>query len=309
MKAINRREFLLLLGQGSIFGLSCASWLSGCQSIGPVSTAASKAGVLNPQKAQAIVRSSQAIAKTFEDITPEQEYYIGRTVGAMILTKYKPFTNKNTNRYVNLVGQTLAMASKRPEIYGGYHFLILDSHEINAFAAPGGFIFVARGLLKCCRNEDALAAVLAHEVAHIQEKHGLKAIENSRLTSALTILGAETAKAYGGADLARLTDIFEESISDIFKTMVTNGYSRSQEHDADKSCVSILKKIGYAPQELVNMLKIMEKNLKPDGHDFAKTHPSPGSRIKDIQDEIGKSSEIVMPAIRRNRFTAHLSSI
>ncbi|MEW5908645.1 MAG: M48 family metalloprotease [Thermodesulfobacteriota bacterium] len=309
MKPMNRRRFLGLIGKGSVFGFYCLPWLSGCQSIGPISTAASKVGVLDPKKAQAIVKTSQAIAKTFEDITPEQEYYIGRTIGAMILTKYKPYNNANANRYINLVGQTLAMASNRPETFGGYHFLILDSSEINAFAAPGGFIFIARGLLKCCRSEDSLAAVLAHEVGHVQEKHGLKAIENSRVTSALTILGAETAKAYGGADLARLTDIFEESISDIFKTMVTRGYSRSQEQDADKASVNILKTVGYSPQGLVDMLKIMEKTLKPEGHDFAKTHPSPGSRIKDIQDEIGKPAENVIPEIRKSRFTSHLHSI
>ncbi|MFH1103310.1 MAG: M48 family metalloprotease [Pseudomonadota bacterium] len=309
MKPINRREFLFFCGQTSLFGFCCSTWLSACQAIAPVSKVASQAGIINSKKAEAIVRSSQAIAKTFEDITPEQEYYIGRTIGAMILSKYKPCNNATANRYINLLGRTLAVASDRPETFGGYHFLILDSNEINAFAAPGGFIFIAKELLKCCRHEDALAAVLSHEIGHIQGKHGLKAIENSRLTSALAILGTETAKAYGGAELSRLTDIFEESISDIFKTIVNKGYSRSQEQDADSASVAILKKVGYNPEGLVDMLKIMEKKLKPGGVDFVKTHPSPASRIDGVRDQIGKPSEIAMPDNRQNRFTKVLQSI
>jgi len=82
----------------------------------------------------------------------------------------------------------LARASSRPETFGGWHFLLLDSDEVNAFAAPGGFVFVTRGLYATCATEEQLAAVLAHEISHVTLRHGLGAIKNERLTEAFTIL-------------------------------------------------------------------------------------------------------------------------
>jgi predicted Zn-dependent protease len=223
------------------------------------------------------------VAKSFEDITPEQEYYIGRTVGAVIVNKYRVYPNTEANEYLNLLGQTLAQASDRPETFGGYHFLILDSGEINAFAAPGGLIFVSRGMLRNCKSEDAVAAVLAHEIGHVQLRHGLQSIDRSRLTQALTTLAAEGAKTFGKKELADLTRAFEGSITDITSTMINNGYSRAFEREADAAAIQILSRVGYDPNGLVAMLSEMEKNLKPGGLDFAKTHPSPRSRIDDIR--------------------------
>jgi predicted Zn-dependent protease len=239
-------------------------------------------GMVTGEQAQSIVKTTSAVAKSFEDITPEQEYYIGRTVGAVIVNKYRPYQNAEVTNYLNVLGQTLAQASDRPETFGGYHFLVLDSAEINAFAAPGGLIFVSRGMLRNCRSEDAVAAVLAHEIAHVQLRHGLQAIDRSRLTQALTTVAAEGTKTFGSKELADLTRSFEGSITDITSTMINNGYSRAFEREADAAAVRILSRVGYDPGGLVAMLSEMEKNLKPGGLDFAKTHPSPKSRIDDI---------------------------
>ncbi|MDD4873082.1 MAG: M48 family metalloprotease, partial [Kiritimatiellae bacterium] len=165
--------------------LSCALMLfAGCKMLeiaSEVGTAVGVGvGVITPSQADSINKTTTAVGKVFEQLTPENEYYIGRSVGATILQSYKPYDSQNANHYLNILGQTLAMASDRPETFGGYHFLLIDTDEINAFAAPGGLIFVSRGLIKCCKNEDALAAVLAHEVGHVQLMHGLKAIKTSR---------------------------------------------------------------------------------------------------------------------------------
>ncbi|HDL65299.1 MAG TPA: peptidase M48, partial [Proteobacteria bacterium] len=155
---------------GVLLVASCATLisLSGCktiESLGEVGGAVGQAtGVMTEEQAKSLGRASKAVAKTFADITPEQEYYIGRAVAATVLKTYKPYQNKKATRYLNLVGQTLAAASDKPETYGGYHFMIMDSDEINAFSAPGGLIFVSRGMLRLCENEDDLAAVLAHEI-------------------------------------------------------------------------------------------------------------------------------------------------
>jgi predicted Zn-dependent protease len=266
-------------------------------------------GVLTETQAESITKSAKAVAKTFEDFTPEQEYYIGRTVGAVILDKYQPYRNEKANAYVNLIGQTLAKASEMPETFGGYHFLIQDSDEINALAAPGGLIFVTRGILRCCHDEDAVAAVLAHEIGHIQSKHGLQAIKKSRVTAAITTLGVTGAKTFGGEELAQLTSTFEDSIADITATLVNNGYSRSFEHEADKAAITILKHIGYDPYALIDMLQVMSTRLKPGGLDFAKTHPSPESRIADIRTLCQKPVDLVRPKARQDRFVAALKGI
>jgi predicted Zn-dependent protease len=263
---------------------------------------AKQTGVITSNQAESIKKAGKALNKTFESITPEQEYYIGRTVGAVIINKYRPCENEAMNQYLNVLGQTLAQFSDRPETFGGYHFLVMDSNEINAFSAPGGLIFVSRGMLNCCKNEDALAAVLAHEIGHVEHQHGLKAIENSRLNAAFTILATESAKQFGGKDLKELTTAFEDSINDITSTMINTGYSRSCEREADKSTVEILQRAGYDPNGLVAMLMEMKKQLKPGGLDFAKTHPSPDSRIADITKWIGSYSQVIMPVKRQARF-------
>ena len=293
--------------------LALFAFLSGCKtmdSLTNIGTSFGKSmGLITDSQAESITKSSKAVSRSFEDFTPEQEYYIGRTVGAVIVNKYKPYRNKRANAYINLVGQTLAQASDMPDTFNGYHFLILDSDEVNAFAAPGGLIFITRGLLRCCRSEDAVAAVLAHEIGHVEHKHGLQAIKKSRITSALITIGTESVKNFGDKELANLTKTFEDSISDITTTLINNGYSRSFERQADLSAVIILKRVGYNPEGLVDMLKVMEKKLKPGGLDFAKTHPSPESRIAYIQKHIGTYVKVREPQARAKRFLTALRNI
>jgi predicted Zn-dependent protease len=239
-----------------------------------------------------IAESAKAVGKSFEDITPEQEYYIGRAVGATILDQYDPYVAEDPTTYINLLGQSLALFSDRPETFGGYHFLILDSDEINAFAAPGGFIFISRGLLRCANSEDAVAAVLAHEIGHVQEKHGLKAIKKSRVSSALAGLAKTTAGTVMTDDqLDDLTTIFDNTIGDITSTLIDSGYSQLQEREADMDAIKILKRSGYNPYALIDLLRVMDKRLKPDGKDFAKTHPDPEDRITYIERNIEESDK------------------
>jgi predicted Zn-dependent protease len=271
----------------STLALSVIFSLTGCETLDQVTqsvtSVASSTGLINDDQAKSINKTTTAVAKPFEGITPSQEYYIGRTVGATILHKYKPYDQEEPVRYLNTLGQALALASERPETFGGYHFMILDTSEVNAFAAPGGLIFVSRGLILCCKTEDALAAVLAHEIGHVQLQHGLQAIEKGRITSAVTTLAAESGKNLGGQQIAELTKSFEGAITDITGTLVNNGYARKLEFQADASAVKTLRAIGYDPQSLVAMLEEMERRLKPGGVDFAKTHPQPKDRIAELR--------------------------
>lgn len=282
----------------------------GCASIAQVgATVGQAAGVITPQQGQSLIKVGQAADKTFSDITPEQEYFIGRAVGATIVSKFKVYDQARATEYINLLGQGLAMASTKPETFGGYHFLILDSDEINAFAAPGGFIFLSRGMLRLCKSEDDVAAVLAHEIGHVELQHALRAIKGSRLTSALTTLAVEGAKSFGGEQLAQLTEAFEGSIGDITGTLMNSGYARKQEYQADASAVRILKAMGYDPLALARVLNEMQQHLKPDGHDFAATHPPPQDRVKDVEKLAGDVAAGTMPAARQKRFARALGGI
>jgi len=102
---------------------------------------AEKAGAISASTAESIKKSTSAVSRSIEEFTPEQEYYIGRSVAAVILTKYPSYPNQPANEYLNLLGQTLAKVSGMPEIFYGYRFLVLNSNEINAFATPGGHLY------------------------------------------------------------------------------------------------------------------------------------------------------------------------
>jgi beta-barrel assembly-enhancing protease len=295
----NRRYFLLAV---FLLGLSLAV-VAGCASVARLSTEVARgAGAINDEEADSMLRGIDAVEKTFQDITPEQEYYIGRAVAASLFDSYKPLDNPEANHYLNTLGQTLAMASDRPETFGGYHFQLLDSDEINAFAAPGGLILITRGMFELCETEDALAAVLAHEIGHVAERHGLRAIKNSRLTSALTILAAEGARHLGSEELKQVVEDFESSITDVTNTLVTSGYSRGLEGEADLAAIRIMHTVGYNPTALVDMLREMKGQLKPGGLDCAKTHPDPQDRIDEIVPAISGAQPVNEPAVRHARF-------
>ena len=301
------KRLFFLLGAAALFVSGCGT----VETLSQVGTSvAAAAGVITPQQAQSINRSVIAVEKTFESVTPEQEYWIGRTVAATLLSRQRPLDDRAATEYLNTIGQYLALCSDRPETYGGYHFLIVDSDDINAFAAPGGLVLVYRGLLRCCRTEDELAAVLAHEVGHVECKHGLQSISKSRITSALTILGTEAAKNLARRNVAELTKTFEGSISDITSTMVNSGYSRAFEEQADQAAVGILRRAGYNPAALISMLQTMEKRLKPGGLDFAKTHPDPLVRIKEIRSALeGQETDTAIPAARVMRFAVAMKGL
>lgn len=248
------------------------------------------------------------VAKASKELNSEQEYYLGRTVSANILTRYSLNNNKQATSYINYIGNTLALNSNMPETFGGYHFAILDTNEVNAFAAPGGFIFVTRGMLKLCRSEDALAAVLAHEIGHIEHKHGINSIQKSRITSALSLIGKKVADEYGNEDLKEITDEFGDSINDIINTMVVKGYSRSSEYEADISAIRLLAKTGYSQNSMIGMLKEMDKRLKNDSAGFGSTHPTAKDRIDNLLPYVNNKNNKVT-SYRNKRFNQYMGTL
>jgi len=277
-----------------------------CQSFAAAAQIAGATGLIDQNTADAITISSQAIGRAAEEITPEQEYYIGRAVAANILSTYKLWDrNPRLTAYVNQICNAIVINSPRPDIFNGYHVMLLDSDEINAFATSGGHIFITRGLVAAAKGEDALAGVIAHEIAHIQLQHSIKSIKTSRITQALLVTGASAAGAAAGYDVNELTDVFNESVGEIVTTMVNNGYSQTQEFDADNTALGLLAATGYNPSGLIDMLRELEKIQGSKSGGFNKTHPTPAQRIANAQKSVSKYRVANTAASRQARFAAN----
>jgi predicted Zn-dependent protease len=268
---------------------------------GDFSGAASEIG---KNTVKAISNTGKAISNAAEDITPEQEYYIGRAVAANILKTYSLWRGSpSLTAYVNRICNAIAINSPKPDIYNGYHVSILDSSEINAFATSGGHVFLTRGLIAAAKSEDALAGVIAHEIAHIQLQHSIKAIKTSRITNAIMVTGASVTGVVAGYDVNEMTTIFNETVGDIVGTLVNNGYSQSQEYDADARALSLLAGAGYNPSGLIDMLKELEKTQKGQSGGFNKTHPSPEKRLAAAEKALAKQPAVTdTSSYRRARF-------
>ncbi len=250
----------------------------------------------------------QATEKAARPVSDEEEYYVGRAVAARLFLYYPIYENQELINYINSVGKFVALNSERPFTFGGYHFAILNSEEINAFACPGGIVLITKGMLKLANSEDELAAILAHEIAHVNHRDGINSIKQARWIEALSIIGTTAAKQYGDEDLLKLVNIFEGSIDDILKTLIVNGYSRTQEYAADEKTLQYLAKAGYNPNALINVLERLSLIAKSGGG-IIKTHPDTADRIINLKDKMPSVSiDINAFKERTKRFNSFLKS-
>jgi predicted Zn-dependent protease len=294
---------LLTFTLGAMF-VSCAAVQKGTDILAGT-------GKISEKDRAVIQKTGQTLRSSFSDITEEEEYYIGRAVAAMILSRYPVYSNDLINEYINTVGNSVVIYSDRPEIYAGYHFLVLDSDEVNALAAPGGFIFITRGILKRCKDEEMLASVLAHEVGHVCAKHGLQSIKKSRLIDAFQIIGQEAAKKYAPERLAELTGIFENVLGDIAEKLIERGYDRKYEYEADKLSLKFAAKTGYNPSGLANFLQTMvTESSGVSGKGWFKTHPSAEDRLEQVKSGIAALKKAPKTeGIRTERFRSSIKDL
>lgn len=270
----------------------------GCAQV--VSTVSSLPGL--PESAKPALDIAQktgekALAASRE-MTDSEEYYLGRGVAARILAQYPLSQDQALQAYVNKVGQTVARKSTRPRTYKGYHFAVLESAKPTSFACPGGIILISRGMIKACKSEDQLAAVLAHEVGHVANRDGISSINQARWTEVATTAGTEVAKQYGGS-LGQLVAQFEGAIDDVFKTVIVNGYSRAAEENADRAGVEMLGRAGYNPAAMVVILQAMGAQGGSGG--ILGTHPSMEDRLSNIR-ALAQEGNTQMEPVRTKRF-------
>lgn len=241
-------------------------------------------------------RPSQGEVVTTSDIEAEIEF--GREVAARILGRYRIYDSASLVRYVNLVGLSLVRSTNRPELE--YHFMILDSTDINAYAAPGGYVFVTRGALQLMKDEAELAGVLAHEIVHITEKHvvrelNIKGSDSSAASGLARLVG-------GSSESARVA--FSQAVDKALSTLFEKGYKREDETQADKTAALITALSGYDSDGLARYLERISAVKGKTVEIIDRTHPPFAQRAAVIREVINNEG-IKTGALKTNkeRFT------
>ncbi len=235
-----------------------------------------------------VVSGGTKLAKAAGGISDAEEQKIGRDVAANLAARYGLVEDPIPLRYVNMVGQALVRQCDRRKIQ--YHFGILRASEINAMAAPGGYIFITQGLLDSLKDEAELAGVLAHEIAHVTRQHIVKAIRQANL-----IEGSEDLASATGHDVDQYGKMSDFSIS-----LLSKGLSREDELEADKQGTWLASRVGYDPEGLKRSIKTLEEKEKTGLllARFNKTHPPAAERLKVIEKALKENK--APPGTRQN---------
>jgi beta-barrel assembly-enhancing protease len=221
------------------------------------------------KKTSKILNQSVNTLKSLQPIAYEEEKAIGGRLAVEVFSRYGgTYNDPKLLRYINLVGQAVADVSNRPDI--DYHFAILNTEHPNAFATPGGYVFVSIGLLKMIENEAQLAGVLAHEVAHISQKHALQTLERSRSLQGVSSLTLTVMDKSPG--------LFDKLIDEVSNVLFTKGLDKNLEFEADRYGREFTYRMGYYPGGLQSFIRKLGKHKKGGNSIFMSTHPSAGER-------------------------------
>ena len=219
-------------------------------------------------------------ADTQRDLTEPEEIVLGGGIASNILGAAPLWQDKKSQRYVQQVGQWLALQTERADL--PWHFAILDDNEFNAFSTPGGYVFITRGMLLAMRSEAELAGVLAHEIAHVVRKHQLLAMKKAAGKNVLFDFGSSilTVDPKVAAANPQLTPYLKKGIS-AGTEMYMRGLDKDDEFEADRMAVVIAARAGYDPYGLPAVLQSLQ-TVNPNYAGLAlmfKTHPTFAARL------------------------------
>ncbi len=207
------------------------------------------------------------------DIDPEAERKLGQDAAAIIVAATPVIDNRRLNVYINKVGRWVAQQSERPDLE--WRFAVLDTIGINAYATPGGYVFITAGLLLRLKSEAELATVLGHEIAHVVQGHHVRALKK---TAAIGLAGTIAGAATGNEVLA---EISVDGIKDLY----SRGLTRDDELEADEMGVVLAARAGYDPYAFMSVLLLLDSMNKEDRNLawFLATHPSPADRLQNLE--------------------------
>jgi len=223
-------------------------------------------------------RSRQAqqlfkFASALVPISDKEEIILGRRVAARVISRYGIENAPETTYYLNIVATVITQRSDRPDL--PYHVAILATDDVNAYACPGGYIFVTRGALNMVHDEAELAAVLAHEISHVTERHIINALRNSKLMK----VGAEVA-----AEAFRKSGPLMDKMTEFATDALFKGLKKSDEYAADKKAVEYLDRTGYDYPAMFDLLTLLDQRRQQGATKvLAKTHPSPKTRAQKLK--------------------------
>jgi predicted Zn-dependent protease len=225
--------------------------------------------------------------------TPEEETRIGRQVAGNLLGAVPLVRDDKLQNYVNLVGNWVALQSGRKDI--SWRFGVLDTEDINAFAAPGGYVFLTKGLYRRLNNEAELAGVLAHEIAHVTKKHHLKVLKQSSVIGALGQTAGRKAKD---------SDQVVQNLIGNGAEIMARGLDKNAEFEADRAGIVFAARSGYDPWGLPGVLQDMAGLPAKDSRTslLYKTHPHPADRLAALGEAVNGRLDAVSGKDVASRF-------
>jgi predicted Zn-dependent protease len=212
------------------------------------------------------------------NFTDAEERELGDQVSLKLRTRFGVVQSEPITKYVSLVGAALAQSSTRPHL--DWNFIVLDTDGVNAYAAPGGIIHITRGLLGLMKNEAQLAGVLGHEITHVTAKHTVRAIQKTKgFEDVTTAVGRS-----GGAKTAFVAKAGHKVYDSVFE----GEFSREDENEADRVGAQLANKVGYAPNGMVEILKMIDarNNGREDRNGLFASHPATKDRIGKLEKQI-----------------------
>src|SRR3990167_7436163 len=242
-------------------------------------------------------------------MTEAKEIQLRDSYDSKVKQQYSVYPDPELQAYVQGIGKKLAAQSHRPHLT--FHFTVLDSPEINAFALPGGHIYITRGILAYFNSEAELAAVLGHEIGHVTARHGVRQHSAATATGVVgAILGAATG-------IQATQDLFS-----VFGNAMLSGYGRDHELESDRLGAEYLARTGYDPQAMIKVIGVLKnqeefekkraaaENRQPRiYHGVFASHPSADKRLQEVVAEGDKFKTLSVPGIKREDYLKRLDKL
>jgi len=248
------------------------------------------------QKAKQAVEGLGSIVQSAKGIDYETEFTIGESLALEGFQRYGlPVEDKKLQDYVNTLGKAVAKNSLRPDI--AYYFVVVQSPLYNAFACPGGIVFVSSQLVRSMDDEAELACVLAHEVGHVSHKHALHAIRRAKFFEGVGKIGTISMDSEEGRK-------YRSMIGDLQSVLFDKGLDKNMEFEADKAGMEFAYRTGYDPRGMIRVLEMLEANKDSatiKGSWFS-THPPVDARLERCRQHLALYRDASAMATVKDRF-------
>lgn len=239
-------------------------------------------GGIDLNKVVDTAREVQGVVATPEE---DEERAMGQGVAATLLGASKPLADPAVQRYVNRVGLWVALQGSRPNL--PWRFAVLDNSNVNAFATPGGYVFITRGLLDQLQTEAELAGVLGHEIAHVERKHHLKAMQKD---AGMKLVGRGAQYLLNRSGVAESANTqYLNQVAGVARNLYSRGLDKADEYDADQLGAILAARAGYDPYGLAQVLQTLD-GLNASSSQITllfKTHPPPADRLARLDQALG----------------------